>query len=495
MQIEFFTPLALCEKGRRENNQDSLYPAVGTATVAQSFFIVCDGVGGNKSGEVASELVCSSIASYFNQFPQRVLTSEYILAAFDHAQQQFDQHITENPTDKGMASTLTLLAFHEGGALAVHCGDSRIYQFRGNQLVFQTRDHSYINDMIDNGIITAEEAVNQRKNVITRAIQGKTVKPTKPTITSLEDIQAGDYFFLCTDGICESITNEDLAVLLNDKTQTDAEKIQYLHTRCTENSKDNYSAYLIPIRHVQHKIVEAAVFTPKTNPDEPKENKLPATYSKEFKIYVIAALAIIAIVALTLAFLLKSNQVANKPLNENPAKQQQQAQTQQQAPTTEQATPPTTQPQPNEPTNSTPVPEKEQANTQQEEVTAILSTIPADTNSSAAAKPNLLGQAKQIEEASKLLQSKIKKILAFNEEQIKEYNKTEEFATLKAAILKFQYTENCKKSIKPYLTYFEYSNTGLDGLLDPAEKETVRNRLEKIMTALDCTAQSNQPKK
>jgi len=146
----------------------------------------------------------------------------------------------------GMATTLTLSHIRENGIYVAWCGDSRVYQFRRGQIVFKTTDHSWVNEALKSGIITPEEAINHPKsNIITRAIQG-THKPTSAETVLLTDIQQGDIFMHCTDGVLESWNDDDLSALF--ASENEPEKIlQIIKEECSKISKDNFTAivYLV----------------------------------------------------------------------------------------------------------------------------------------------------------------------------------------------------------------------------------------------------------
>lgn len=249
MRISIRNPLALNETGQRENNEDSVFPGKNQATADDRLFLVCDGVGGIEKGEIASSLVCKALAASIPGNVPSPVTEQFFFDAFYHAQEYIDHYITEHPDAHGMATTLTMLSLNESGASIMWCGDSRVYQVRKGKIIFRTSDHSYVGELVRNGVITEDEAaVHPQKNVITRAMQGQTAKPVKPEIVHLTDIKAGDQFFLCSDGITESLSNSALETILSDnEAETAIEKIDDL---CRANSRDNYSCYLISIESV-----------------------------------------------------------------------------------------------------------------------------------------------------------------------------------------------------------------------------------------------------
>jgi protein phosphatase len=252
MRIKIASPFAVNEKGQRENNEDNIFPAMGESSTDSTLFLVCDGVGGNEKGEIASELACKHFEAYF--LDQKIETSneKIILLAFNYVQDCFDDYTKKNPESKGMGTTLTLAHLHNEGITVAHCGDSRIYHFRQGKILFKTLDHNITNELFKQGIITEEEAKESKKtNRISRAMQGNSVQKTKPDVEILTDIQAGDYILTCTDGILEGLTDEELKTILSTEQPELEKQIQDIRTLCEENSRDNYSAYLIYIEEVE----------------------------------------------------------------------------------------------------------------------------------------------------------------------------------------------------------------------------------------------------
>ncbi|MEM1119172.1 MAG: protein phosphatase 2C domain-containing protein [Bacteroidota bacterium] len=248
MNIQLHPPIAINEKGQRLNNEDSVYPLPNTET-STSLFIVCDGVGGQEKGEVASKIVCQSLATYLEDHLGFV-NRDQVEQGIRFAKQKMETYLAQHPMTKGMATTLTLVAFHEKGATVAHIGDSRVYQIRNGEIVFKTKDHSLVNEMVLNGIITEEQAQKHpKRNVVTRAIMGNQI-PAQPDVTVLTDVQKGDYFFLCTDGILESINDYELAQILSWNSLSNFDKMEQIRRKCSASSKDNFSAYLLNVKRI-----------------------------------------------------------------------------------------------------------------------------------------------------------------------------------------------------------------------------------------------------
>ena len=241
-----FEPLFFSEQGLRENNEDAFLCDITNKNVR--FCIVCDGVGGSQRGEVASSLACRTVADYIRNNELPLSFELYVNKMIDAVDTAFDQYFEMYPDAMGMGTTLTLLLFFDNRAIAVHIGDSRIYHVRKNKILFETRDHSLVNVLIDNKVITEAEAQDHpQKNVIMRAILGKSIKASEADVHVISEINSGDYFLLCSDGILESVDSKELIQILSLKI-ADEDKLNEIKKRCQTKSKDNYTAVLIPIR-------------------------------------------------------------------------------------------------------------------------------------------------------------------------------------------------------------------------------------------------------
>lgn len=235
--------------GKRERNEDSIFPNNEIETSLDNLFLVCDGVGGHAKGEIASDLICTQMNTYFSTNEIEVSDKNVIDDAVRFVETKFDSYIANNLESAGMASTLTLLHLHKGGATVAHIGDSRVYQFRKGEIVFKTKDHSLLQSLIDAGELTPEQVKDfPHKNQIIRALQGASVRKVRADVSRLTDVQASDIFMLCSDGILEAFEDDDMLKELfhefSDSVDTIASKIAQV---CNEVSRDNFSAYFVQI--------------------------------------------------------------------------------------------------------------------------------------------------------------------------------------------------------------------------------------------------------
>ena len=244
MKISLYSPQSINELGQRANQEDSI------VQWNNRLFVLCDGMGGHEKGEVASQTVCQSLATWFEQNvnPDEPFVDDQLREALEYAYQQLDQYADGNP--KQMGTTLTLLYINKQGVTAAHIGDSRIYHIRPEVgVLYQSRDHSLAFDLFQSGEISYEEMMNfTQKNVITRAMTPGEDNRHRPDVIHISDIQPGDYFYMCSDGMLEQMSNDELITLLSSKTK-DEEKRQQLIS-ATSNNQDNHSAWLIHVKDV-----------------------------------------------------------------------------------------------------------------------------------------------------------------------------------------------------------------------------------------------------
>lgn len=260
MEITIRQPLTFSEIGRKDNQEDNVYPSGKNLTIDNRFFVLCDGMGGHDNGELASDTVCHALGNYFetNVPNDGIITVDYFKEALAYAYDELDKQ--DNGAVKKMGTTMTCLYLHKKGYLVAHIGDSRIYHVRPSNtdlangrlgIIYQSSDHSLLNDLLKAGELTEEEAINfPQKNIITRAMQPNLERRYKADVFSFSDIQSGDYFFLCSDGVLEQLTNERLCDILSDNSTTDEEKLEAIRQVCYDKTKDNFTCYIIPIDKV-----------------------------------------------------------------------------------------------------------------------------------------------------------------------------------------------------------------------------------------------------
>ena len=269
MRISIRQPLCFSEIGRKDNQEDYLWPLPQGVSADDRIFLMCDGVGGQDSGEVASQTAATALGTYLKEhMPEDgVLTKAVFEEALAYAYDMLDSADTSDAdAQRKMGTTMTCLVLHAGGAMMAHIGDSRIYQIRPSLadsngrtgIIYQSTDHSLVNDLLRAGEITEEEAAHfPQKNVITRAMQPHLERRCRADVYNTTDVRAGDYFFLCCDGVLEQLTNDMLGAILANGALDDQGKIKAIKEVCNGKTRDNYTCWLIPVDQVVGAPVQA----------------------------------------------------------------------------------------------------------------------------------------------------------------------------------------------------------------------------------------------
>jgi protein phosphatase len=205
--------------------------------------VVCDGVGGNNGGEVASRLACEVLFDSFTTLKSNDFGVE-LEEAIKTANISIKTQAKENYQLMGMASTIVAVYIRNSTVYWGHVGDSRIYSLINNELTQITTDHSLVQEMVDKGYLTVEEAENHpKKNIITRALG------THDTVK----VDIGDFkineedkvlIFLCTDGVTNVVDNEQLSRILSTYNSNSIVKELY-HTIRQNGAPDNFTFALI----------------------------------------------------------------------------------------------------------------------------------------------------------------------------------------------------------------------------------------------------------
>ena len=257
------------------HQEDCTFPLPGNVKDTDRLFILCDGMGGHDAGEVASATVCETMGhSVLKAQPDAEgdFTDSMFQQALTNAFEALDSKDTG--AAKKMGTTMTFLKLHSHGCTIAHMGDSRVYHIRpgknasDTRILFQTKDHSLVNDLIAIGELTEEEAKNSRqKNVITRAMQPHMEHRPKADVYHSADIQPGDYFYLCSDGMLENMENPQICYNFSETAGTDEEKVHRL-TQATSENRDNHTAIIVHIMEVIDPI-EGKKPTPAKAPSAP----------------------------------------------------------------------------------------------------------------------------------------------------------------------------------------------------------------------------------
>lgn len=198
--------------GGRSENQDNF----GWLDTSIGYVVtVCDGMGGGPGGKTASTIAVDEILAGIAEASHDEDVPNIIIKAIRRANMAIIEAGNRNKALKGMGSTATVLLVSEKSAFIAHVGDSRVYQLRGHRKVFRTFDHSMVFEMVEQGVITEEQArLSAQSNVITRALG---VKPDVEVEIHEVAYEKGDRFMLCSDGIHGALPEKDLLKMATNK--------------------------------------------------------------------------------------------------------------------------------------------------------------------------------------------------------------------------------------------------------------------------------------
>lgn len=192
----------------RDHNEDYILCSAESGLV-----VLADGMGGHNAGEVASELAVSCVKEALEEVLSPEIKDacemdfkEVVHESVVFANDEINLHAKTHPECKGMGTTIVMALFHEDKVILANVGDSRIYRFRKGELKQVTTDHSLVQEMIDNGYMSEEEAMNStNRNLITRALG--IAEDVKVDVAE-DDFEKNDIYLLCSDGLSDMISDE-----------------------------------------------------------------------------------------------------------------------------------------------------------------------------------------------------------------------------------------------------------------------------------------------
>ncbi|MCL9777274.1 PP2C family protein-serine/threonine phosphatase [Vibrio methylphosphonaticus] len=200
-------------------------------------YVIADGMGGHNSGEVASDIAVQS-------YQQALLEHQPIEQRAHYCHQAILNHANEHPKYEGMGSTLLAVQLVGNAVEFTWVGDSRLYWFANGKLVRLSEDHSFVQDLIDRGILTEEEALtHQQRNLITQGLGMK--KPLKPSSATFYPFHSG-VLLLCSDGVSDMLSDSQISQAFKLPSLKDQANALNAAVLATE-ARDNFTAILVSI--------------------------------------------------------------------------------------------------------------------------------------------------------------------------------------------------------------------------------------------------------
>ena len=228
----------------RENNEDSV-----TVDEPTRLGILADGMGGYNAGEVASGMATTFIKSELGRWlaqAGRHANSREVRRAMeicvDNANRSIFNAANSNPQYSGMGTTLVVGVFQDGRLMLGHIGDSRCYRLRAAQLEQITKDHSLLQEQMDAGLITPEQAATStNKNLVTRALG---VEDAVLLEVNEHKVEPGDLFLMCSDGLSDMLDDEAIAQILSSEGSLEQKSVQLIDAANANGGRDNISVLL-----------------------------------------------------------------------------------------------------------------------------------------------------------------------------------------------------------------------------------------------------------
>lgn len=210
----------------RENNEDyfcySEPPTESEFRRKGRVAVIADGMGGEQGGEIASRLAVNAVQQAFLMLPPSD-PLELLIEGFRAAHDAIQQCVRERPELRGMGTTCTAVAIADGHAHFAHVGDSRLYLIRDSTIALLTHDHTAVNRLIDEGVITPAEAASHPQRHMLTAALGAAREVSADVSRNPIPLRPGDLLLLCTDGLWGQMSDQELlSVVQNRKSITDA---------------------------------------------------------------------------------------------------------------------------------------------------------------------------------------------------------------------------------------------------------------------------------
>ena len=229
----------------RDNNEDAV--AIDAAT---GLCILADGMGGYNAGEVASGMAAAFIKSELGRWLAEAgkdANAREVRRAMEICVENANHSIfnaaNSNPQYAGMGTTLVVGVFQDGRLVLGHIGDSRCYRLRGQELRQITKDHSLLQEQLDAGLITADQALTSlNRNLVTRALG---VEDTVLVEVNEHRVEAGDIYLLCSDGLTDMVLDGHIAALLSGGGTLAHKAAQLVDAANDAGGRDNISVMLV----------------------------------------------------------------------------------------------------------------------------------------------------------------------------------------------------------------------------------------------------------
>jgi serine/threonine protein phosphatase PrpC len=243
----------------RVQNEDSFL-------AEEKIFVVADGMGGHNAGEVASAMAIKMLAE---AQANGISDASQLAKVIEQINHSIFQAAANQTDQRGMGTTLAVLALtpnettNEVSAAVANIGDSRTYLFRNDEFRQVSVDHSYVQDLVSEGLITREEArTHARRNIVTRALG---IEPSVAVDTWTLPLITGDRYVLCSDGLVDEVTDEAIEKCVKQKIEPQKVADQLVALANANGGRDNITVIIVDVIADGANSLAATSVTPKTN--------------------------------------------------------------------------------------------------------------------------------------------------------------------------------------------------------------------------------------
>lgn len=213
--------------------------------------VLADGMGGHNAGDVASELAVRFLTDRFMKSALQLESEEEIVSswmqeAYEGANERISSIADSDPSCKGMGTTLIAAVFQENKVTFAHIGDSRVYLYSKGEIKPLTKDHSYVNVLLDSGEIDEEQARNHpKKNMLMKAIG--TEISIDPDILTVR-LRQGEIILMCSDGLSNMVNTEQMTHVLEKDMSLTAKVNTFIELANEQGGEDNISIILCQMK-------------------------------------------------------------------------------------------------------------------------------------------------------------------------------------------------------------------------------------------------------
>ena len=220
----------------RSNNEDAVF-------VGSRLFVVADGMGGLPAGELASDILVRTLAG-IDERPDSGEPLQDLIAALETANERIEAAVADDGARDGMGTTVTAILLAGDRVAALNVGDSRCYLSRDGELTQLTRDDTYVQALVDQGVLSPDDARRHpQRALVTQAVQGGPFRPAGRMVP----IRPGDRFLLCSDGLSDYVDDETIGTILREIADRKACATELINRTLQAGAPDNVTVIVADV--------------------------------------------------------------------------------------------------------------------------------------------------------------------------------------------------------------------------------------------------------